>query len=322
MGLLSGSLKNVLRFLLTACLVLALLRIYLSFSQHEADLSKPLPSTAAATAAKSEDILLFSGITVVTAYLNFDTKDGTEASDILYFQHMRSFSHILNPVVAYFDNQKLADVFEELRIGLPTKIAIVELKNLLSFKLRPRIEEITRKSGAAFDVPRLCASHAKYDVMSLALQENAFKTKHFCWLDIDYYRDIVQSTSHAFKITLPGGFIEDRVAFNAAFSRKPYSIDEIFNSRYVWITSNIIIGSSRTLLTFCEEYRSALSTFLSKGMLVSADEQVLYAMYSEDHDILSLVRVNEYAADPRVDNYHSLGIILREFYYRKLTNNN
>lgn len=314
-------LRSVFSYLLVFCLLLVSLRIY----RHLPD-STLQPETvpqyfSSAQNYVSQDVQsLQPGVTVVTSYLHPTSSDGIQdiTADPLYLRYLTSFSYILNPVIAFFDNRTIADAFQELRIGLDTQIIIVKSQHLQAYQLDSQMQRIFMKLNLSLGSRIACMTHFKYELVSRAVRDSLFRTRYFAWLDVSYYKDIVHSSSHAFKICLPINFIEDRVAFNAPFTRKPYLVDDIFKHSRAWVSSNLFIANRDTILAFCRDYHQALFRFLEEG-LANTDQQVLFAMFSEEYTrLFSTVRVNEYPADPRVDNYHSLGIILREFWYRKL----
>lgn len=269
-----------------------------------------------------EDKKLSKEMTVVTAYWNLGdiyTADDNVRTVALYRDQLSTFSFILNPVVAYFDDENIAKYFQTLRIGLPTKIVIIDKGDLWAFQRESRMRGVLSASDSTLDSQYVAATHSKYDVMLDAATVNHFSTSYIAWLDVGYFSQVASGTGHGFNLLPPPGFMEDRVSYNAPRSCLPHTAEEIFSSRLQWVSAGLFIGTTKTLVRFCENYHTAVDEYLDSE-LCGTDEQTLYAMYSDESmiEFEEGVSIQEYRADPRYDQRTSLGLILREVYFRRI----
>lgn len=258
-------------------------------------------------------------VTVVTAFWSVGNSTTVRNGNVTRHD-LESLAYVTNPVVAYFDDKNIAASFEETRIGLLTKIVILERGSLWAFRQQSNISAAlshTSQSGAALSSTLICVTYSKYDVLSLAIESNYFGSETFVWLDVTYYREMIGQHGHAFRLTAPPYFMEDNVAFNAPCSRQPYTVAHMFAQGRIWVNSDLIIGNAKQLATFCDEFRREAIKYLTHG-LVNTDEQVIYAMFSEYNADVPLVKIQEYRADTHFDQFHYLGILLREIWYKKI----
>ena len=265
-------------------------------------------------------------ITVVTAYWNIGgvtTANGDLKTNNDYEIYMASFQFILNPVVAYFDDSYMANRFRLLRGNLATEINLIKQNDILSFSAMGQFNDVVIAQRMAARGKYIAVTHAKYSAMWEAALRNPFITKYFAWLDISYFKDMTSGQAvQPFQLLLPPGFMEDKIAFNAAGHNTPRRREEIFEAELIWVTAGLFIGAQNKLITFCRRYHETLEQLLKEG-LYGADEQVLYAMYSDKSSLNTSVSVaiQEYRADPRLDERTSLGVILRDIFYRMSTKN-
>lgn len=302
---------------IVVCTIVLVLCILVHHSHHQ---SPPYGENVAASAARKR---LASYVTIVTAYwTGSGASKGRQTSvrnqDVSQ-RDLESFAYVINPVVAYFDDRDNAATFEEIRIGLPTKVIVVDPRSLWSFQLEDNITALLTlgHQPLSIDVTLTCITYAKYDVLSLAIESNYFESEVLAWLDVTYYREIIEQHAHAFRVSVPPSFMTDRVAFNAPYYRKSYTISKMFAQGLVWVNSDIIIGNADKLKVFCADFRHEAVKYLTHG-LVNTDEQVIYAMFSEYNDYTPRVKIQDYHVDSHFDRFHYLGFLLREIWYKKI----
>ncbi|KAK7508429.1 hypothetical protein BaRGS_00000668 [Batillaria attramentaria] len=233
-------------------------------------------------------------ITLVTAFFDLGAyKNGPGTWDYsnpyLQKQWMRPLSKVANPIVAYFENDKDAEYFRQIRSCLPpshTKIIKVRREELWSFRLRPYIKRIYSKT----DYPRhdpntvnpehTCASHAKYELLEKATQKNYFGTPFFAWLDIGYFRNLDQTDFVVFKLVPPTTFNVEMVAMSQAWPHDPnVPAKDVIRNNLVWVSGEMILGDQKMVLNFTTHYKQTVDRLL-KDDLSSGDEQTIYLMYS------------------------------------------
>ena len=113
---------------------------------------------------------------------------------------MRCLSLVLNPVIAFVDNDADFRYMTEVRSRLPpdrTRIVKVSQSEMWSFHLLSRIATIFNRADCPRYKPNTvepmysAAMHAKYEVIRQATAENPFRTRYFCWLDVGLFRDLI-----------------------------------------------------------------------------------------------------------------------------------
>jgi hypothetical protein len=134
-----------------------------------------------------------------------------------------------------------------------------------AFSLIPDIKRIFNKPGYPQYKPNTvvptysAAMHAKYEVMQQAIEENAFRTKYFCWLDIGLFRDIVSELANAprFPLYLPKGFRSDSVAYQEVWDpRDPRaSVEQIVKNNMVWVCGCFFIAEATVMYRWTREYK-------------------------------------------------------------------
>ncbi|XP_050404519.2 uncharacterized protein LOC126820538 isoform X2 [Patella vulgata] len=233
---------------------------------------------------------LENNITVVTAYFNigeFQKGLSGKYTPDLYVKWMTTFQYLINPLVVYVDEQKMADIFKDLRKGLKsvTKIIVLDRKYMWSFGLKHRIGQIfSSKSYPRFYpntvVPEYaCANHAKYECLEKAIQEDYFSTAYFSWLDIGYFRDIVSCTKD-FTLVLPDCFDQEKISFTQIYEFTPQiNMSDIFLKNRVWVGGGMNLAKKEVSKEFVRLYRNSVDTLMQKS-LMSTDQQVIYSIYS------------------------------------------
>jgi hypothetical protein len=136
-----------------------------------------------------------------------------------------------------------------------------------SFGLVPEIARIFAQPGYPQHLPNTvvptysAAMHAKYEVMQMAIKENPFKTRYFCWLDIGLFRDLVnEQNAPPFSLYLPSGFRSDSVAYTEVgappYPRDPRAtIKQIVYDNRVWVCGCFFIGEAKVMYRWTEEYK-------------------------------------------------------------------
>jgi len=234
---------------------------------------------------------------------------------------------LLNPVVVYSDDTKLLERFRRARGNLTTELIFMNRTELWSFQLEPRIAKIFAKPKYPKHHPNTvvplysCANHAKYDVVSLAIQSNYFNTKYFAWVDLGYWRDMGSElgAEYKFLLTLPPRFNHERVAFTEAFVFVPYaSTTQIFLTSWLSMAGGFFIGHGDKMLLLTENYRYTTEKYMKRG-LANSDQQVIYAMYAPlANSDTPKVQVQRYAWDKSsIPRWMYLGYYIRNQWYNR-----
>lgn len=232
---------------------------------------------------------LSSNITLVTAFFDigsFQKGDSQEYTPANYIQWMSVFQFIDNPLYVYVDEEKHAILFRRIRGGSlrnKTKIIVLDRKKLWSFNLKPNISEIFSDPNYPKHYPNTvnadysCAMHAKYEVIQKSTKDNAFNTKYFAWLDVGFFRDIMNETHQPFKIHIPPQFVLTRVAYNEVFSHWRRTLQDIMHNNQIWVGGGFFIAELSVMGKWVEDYMYFTERFIEQK-LINTDQQVIYAM--------------------------------------------
>lgn len=233
-------------------------------------------------------------ITIVTGFFNLGLyKNGPSSLDysnpFQQKQWMRPLGRVANPVVAYFEDERDAAYFKEIRSCLPearTQVIIVERKELWTFHLQPQYQRVYEKPGYPLHYPNTAnadhtaASHSKYELLRRAVKKNRFHTPFLAWLDSGYFRNLDGTNFDLFKIVPPGTFNTDMVSMTQAYPHDPnIPAKEVIAHNLVWVSGEMLLGTGETLLNFTQLYRQTVEHLL-KNDISGGDEQVIYLMYS------------------------------------------
>lgn len=133
-----------------------------------------------------------------------------------------------------------------------------------SFGLRSKIAHIYAKPGYPKHYPNTVvagysvAMHAKYEAMQWTIDDNPFRTRYFCWLDVGLFRDLSgrDENSTRMSIHLPPGFRNDSVAYTEVFARdKRSSVSTIINNNQVWVCGCFFIAEASVMRRWTDEYK-------------------------------------------------------------------
>jgi len=130
-----------------------------------------------------------------------------------------------------------------------------------SFGLLPNITRIFAKPGYPKHYPNTvvpaysAAMHAKYEVMQLAILENPFNTRYFCWLDVGLFRNIADS-SDSFSLYLPPDLKNNSVGYQRVYGRDTKAIVEaIVRGNMVWVCGCFFIAEATAMFQWTQEYQ-------------------------------------------------------------------
>lgn len=231
-------------------------------------------------------------ITIVTAYWDFGTfRKGKKMQRTRhhYEKWASIFEMILNPVIVYTDSSVFQSSMENYRSKFTNKTMIycVNRTKFWPFQLTEQIK-------AVFDqpnypkfypntfVPKYSASqHIKFAVMLDAVQKNPFKTPLYSWLDVGYFRDIVDDKRY-FRLIPPPGFDESRLSSNEiSMKQQNKTASDIFKKNLVWVGGGMLIGTRDNFIKFESLYQKAVNYFL-KQKIMNSDQQIIYAIYTDE----------------------------------------
>ncbi|KAK2146349.1 hypothetical protein LSH36_615g01074 [Paralvinella palmiformis] len=146
---------------------------------------------------------LLQEVTIVTMYLNIGNFRKGEGSGYhspdMYRKWMRLYGFLLNPVIAFFDNETDRKYFLKIRRlhgqRDHTKTFLLGRRDMWAFSLRANISRIFKKPGYPKHHPNTvipdysCATNAKYELIFNATNANWFCTRYFAWSDIGFFRN-------------------------------------------------------------------------------------------------------------------------------------
>jgi hypothetical protein len=233
-----------------------------------------------------------ANLTIVTAYWNLGTfqKGGGNLhfSTNTYFTWAKTFKYLINPLVVYTDSKEFKNLMQALRAE-QRNTTVIYLKNrteLWPFQLSDQIQTLYDSPGYPKYHPNTvsaaytAAQHTKYAVTADTVRRKVFHTPYYAWLDIGYFRDIVNKNI-SFELNIPTDFDPNRLAVNR-ISSLSMNIDpfSIFRHNIVWVGGGMFIGSGKVIMEFEQLYHRAVMHFLH-SKLSNSDQQVLYSLYSE-----------------------------------------
>ncbi|XP_048728051.1 uncharacterized protein LOC125646004 isoform X2 [Ostrea edulis] len=234
-----------------------------------------------------------SNFTIVTAYWNLGTFQKGAGGNLhfstnTYFAWAKTFKYLINPLVVYTDSKEFKNLMEKLRADHinTTKIYFMNRTELWPFQLIDQIQTVYDLPGYPKFHPNTvnpgyaAAQHTKYAVTADTVRRKVFRAPFYAWLDIGYFRDIV-NRNVSFELNIPTGFDPKRLAVNR-IDTLSMNIDpiSIFRNNIVWVGGGMFIGSETVILEFEQLYRKAVLYFL-REKLSNSDQQVLYSLYSK-----------------------------------------
>src|SRR6218665_3390813 len=286
-------------------------------------------TTSNNSSSSSRNYSLADRLTVVTGYFNlgsFKKDSRRNFTNAIYRKWMTVFASIYNPVVVFGDTDSDLKFFAKVRSCLPsnlTKLIKVKRNETWAFSLEDRISSIFKQPGYPRHHPNtvnpaysMCM-HAKYELLAIAIRDNPFKTKYFCWLDIGLFRKLTSPTSinnpanpftPMFRLELPFNFSTDSVAYTQVCPRNSVlNLSQIINDNKVWLCGCYFVGEESILMHWTKEYRRATMSMLDSN-LMSTDQQVTYYMFNE---LKPTTKIQTYMGDNRFGAWFHLGYISR-----------
>lgn len=231
-------------------------------------------------------------VTIVTAYWNLGTFQkgvgGLKFSTNTYFKWASTFKFLVNPLVVYTDCKEFKELMETLRSDRlnNTMIYLLNRTELWPFQLVTQMKSVLDQPGYPKYYPNTvipeypAAQHSKYAVVAETIRKGVFANPYFAWLDIGYFRDVVERKVD-FTLDIPPGFDPGKISVNRveglSMNIDPFTI---FRKNIVWVGGGIFLGKGEALLQFEQLYHRAVKYFLDQ-QLVNSDQQVLYSMYSK-----------------------------------------
>lgn len=205
-----------------------------------------------------------------------------------YFKWATVFKYLVNPLVVYTDSEAFKELMERLRSDRinNTLIYLTNRTDLWPFKLLNEVRSLYDVSGYPKSHPYTVVSeytatqHSKYAVVADTVRKQVFQNAYYAWLDIGYFRDVVERNVQ-FELKIPPGFDSKRVSYNriSEFSKTvdPFTI---FRNSLLWVDGGMFLGTGEVLLQFEQLYHRALLYFLDEK-LMNKEQQLLYSVYSK-----------------------------------------
>ena len=198
---------------------------------------------------------------------------------------MKVFEYLDNPLYVYVDSEEYKKLLENIRGNLKNKtiLKLIDRDSTWGFGLKDNISSIFADPNYPKHPPNTvipdysCSMHAKFDVMIRSVGENVFKTNYFAWLDIGYFRNLVNTTDKHFKIHLPPCFDETKVAYNEISYPWKKTLSQIIENNEVWVGGGGFFAEENVMQKWAEDYMYFTEKFIQLG-LISTDQQVIYAM--------------------------------------------
>ena len=258
-------------------------------------------------------------ITIVTAYINlgrYSDKGKIKYSPELYHKWMKILGKIKNPVITFMNDKYDIALFNKIRKEVPeakSKVELVNKSSLWGFDFLQHIAKILGKQEHSKNVNKppdyLSVLHSKYDFVGTAMKYNHFKTKYYCWMDMDLFRDVMNKTEKSFSLAIPENFEQDKIAYSEEFPKQNKSITEIFRDNKSWISGSLFFGRASIMKSMVKQYVSYTEMFIN-GSYVNSDEQVLYAMYQSKKK--GLVSLQVYPVSGKYKRGQQLGYLMKE----------
>ena len=199
-----------------------------------------------------------------------------------------------------------------------TRVIRVHRSQLKSFRDVEKIRTIFRDPQYPRHPPNTvipeypCTQHAKYEFILEALEKNYFPSKYIAWLDIGYFRYLIERR-RSFYIVTPPGMDESKVAMNEV-ARPDWSLDpsDVFRGNLVWVGGGMSISTRPVFRRFVEEYTRSVDAFLEQG-LSNTDQQVIYSMFTHIHNVshklTTSIQTYSWALDDLGDCWFYLGFL-------------
>ena len=232
-------------------------------------------------------------VTLVTSYFDLgDFAKGSESNHFnkkLYKNWMTIFSKISNPVIAWFDQQQDANDFKKIRSSLPENRTIVHVikrnETWVFNNLYSKIEKLYNRSDYPKFLPNTvkpeypCVMHLKYELLLRGIYQNPFNTLYMAWLDVGYFRDLVNSNStEPFELYIPSDMNQDKVSYNMVANREEnIEYKHIFLNNIFWVGGGYFVGRVSVMMRWVIQYLSYVDYFLCED-LMNTDQQIIYAM--------------------------------------------
>jgi hypothetical protein len=154
-----------------------------------------------------------------------------------------------------------------------------------------------------------CVTHAKFDFLLNATEENTFKSKYFMWLDVGYFSS--KTPLKMFQLSKPPSFNETKIAASQIVSNLTQALEldpnTIFKKKKSIAAAGLLFGERSRIIIFSKLYQRGFRYFLSQN-LTNSEQQVIYAIYCDKGNrILKPTVELQYYRTPGVSNYHFLG---------------
>ena len=257
-------------------------------------------------------------ITIVTAYINlgrYTVKGNAQYTPELYHEWMKIFGRIENPVIAFMNDKNDIARFNKIRkevSGAKSKVEQVTKQSIWGFDFASNITTILgRKEYKQMKKPAgyLSVLHSKYDFVATALKYNYFKTKYYCWLDMDLFKDIVNIVKTPFSLYVPNDFNQSRIAYSEESPRDNSSIPVIFLESKSWVSGSAFMGRASVMKTLVKQYATYTEMYINRTY-VNTDAQVLYAMYQNNKR--QPVSIQAYPVSSKYKHGEQLGYLMLE----------
>ena len=202
-----------------------------------------------------------------------------------YKEWMNIFRYVENPLYAYVDTLENQQAFEKIRQSYTnkTKAILIDKNNMWGFSLKENISRIFSSPFYPKFYPNTvnpnysCAMHAKYGVMNQSINENAFRTKYFAWVDIGYFSRSIDKMNSPFGIRLPYNFDERKVSFGEVYKPMRRTLKQIIENNEIWVAGGFFLAKVNVMKKWVEDYIYYTQKFIELG-LISTDQQVIYGL--------------------------------------------
>lgn len=229
-------------------------------------------------------------LTIITSFWDIGSFQKSKDSNFtpqMYLEWAKVTEFILNPLIMFTDSKETEILMSEIRRDRKRLTKIIYMKNreFWPFKLITEIQSVFDQPDYPVFHPNTVLAeysaiqHAKIAAVAEAIRSETFQTKYYAWLDIGYFRDIVDDKRY-FILKPPQNQDKNLLAVNEVYSPNlNLTPKEIFMQNKVWIGGGMFIGTRSVQLAFEKLYKKAVMYYLEKKIM-NTDQQVIYAIYS------------------------------------------
>ena len=244
----------------------------------------------------------------------------------LYMEWAQPYQYMDNPMVIFTDSDEFKQQMLKIREKhlSKTMIIVIPKEHLWSFRLLPWIQKIINGPNYPKYHPNTviaeydCTMFAKTELVSYAAKKNFFSTSYISWIDIGYYRKILDRRKQ-FWLEVPPSFDTSKVAMNEIFHVDLVHTTprKVFLRETVWVGGGLQLYTPDIAIRFHRQFQKALVRYMSQG-LVNSDQQVILSMsllgereqFPLDVEVQGYYQTDDNASKLLYDRWFHLGLLM------------